>query len=280
MFAGNRWLAAGLLLALTGLACQPEATHHYVNITGDIEKIVSGQHTVGMFPFIDHTGAAGDVRWRSSDVIKYAFIRGGLVDAFAAADIYAAFNRSFIRWNETMDIREGLALARELRLEYAIIGSIEEYTTTGYPQVTLALRIFRVRDGKMLYYAEQGGAAPENQYNIPGRPKKSVEELIAEVCAQLVAQLAADIQPALTTIKQEHLLGIREMLKTAAAYKLEEQEQRYVTEQAALIESYLANDAAPKLNEVRTILQFENRLHELLLAHKVEQQILDLAAQR
>lgn len=280
MFAGNRWLGLGLVLALTGLACRPDSTHHYVNITGEIEKIVSGQHTVGMFPFIDNTGAAGEMRWRSSDVIKYAFIRGGLVDSFAAADIYAAFNRSFIRWNETVDIREGLQLAKQLRLEYAIIGSIEEYTTTGYPQVTLALRIFRVGDGKLLYYAEQSGAAPENQYNIPGRPKKSVEELLSEVCAQLVAQLAEDIQPALTTIKQEHLLGIREMLKTAEAYKLEENERQYLAENTALIESFLADEAAPKLADVRTILQFENRLHELLLAHKVEQRILELAAQQ
>lgn len=280
MSAGNRWLGLGLLLALAGLACTPESSHHYADIAGDIEKIVSGQHPIGMFPFIDHTGTAGAVRWRSSDVIKYAFIRGGLVDAFAAADVYSAFNRGFIRWNDTVDIREGLELARQVHLEYAVIGSIEEYNATEYPQVTLALRIFRVSDGKMLYYAEQSGAAPENRYNIPGRRKKSVEELLAEVCTRLVAQLAADIQPVLATIKQVHLPGIREMLLTAGAYNLAENEQQYLKENSAIIESFADDDAAPQLAEVRTILQVENRLHEIMLAHKVEQRIIDLAARQ
>lgn len=279
MSGGNKVLAAALLaLACLFSGCRQTAPNPYVNLEEDLRKLISEENTIGFSPLIDRSGRLTRENWKYTDIIKNVLIREGLIEPYSTADdVFRELNRRYLRWNDVPALETLLDAAGRVHLDYLIVMSIEDYAVTDYPRITIGMRIYRVRDGRLLYYDEQPGEAVGNQYNIPGMSKKSEMELTVESSEPLIERFAANIEPYLKAIKESKIKKVRNMIKESETLGLREPDAKWIRESLSLLEDAEEAGDRVRLRDVRCIFQIENRLHAMIVDYRVKQEIGDLA---
>lgn len=274
--AGNKAVVLALALLFAGCR-QDSAGRHYLDLEDDIQNLISEENTIGFSPLLDRTGRMAQENWKYTDIIKNVLIREGLIEPYSTADdVFRELNRRYLRWNDVPALETLLTVARAAKLGYLIVVSVEDVAVVDdYPQITIGLRIYRVRDGRILYYDESTAAASANQYNVPGRRKKTRMELTVEICERLIEKFAENIEPHLKSIKGRKVEKVRRMLKESEALGLNDPDARWIKESRSLLDGAAGADGA-KLRDVRTIFQIENKLHSMILDYKVKAKIIEM----